>query len=90
MKKETPFIAVRDTVIIEPDPIEDTTKGGIILSKENAIITYIGTVVAIGWDQKVYKVGARILYSKYGGMEFEKDDTKYLVLEPSEILAVMK
>jgi len=36
------------------------------------------------------KVKDRVLYAKYSGTEFKKDDKKYLIINERDILAILK
>ncbi|MBU4485968.1 MAG: co-chaperone GroES [Candidatus Delongbacteria bacterium] len=86
---------IKDRVVIEM--IEETvnkTKGGIILpdtsSKEKP---QIGTIIAVGSDEKMkkeVKVGDKVIYAKYSGTEVTLEEKKYLLLKFEDILAVVK
>jgi chaperonin GroES len=51
-----------------------------------------GEVVAIGDDEETIKVkvGDRVLFSKYGGTELSLGGVDYLLIEHSDLLAVIR
>lgn len=80
-------------VLIKPDPIQEQTKSGIYLSKENAeeIATPIGTVLQIGQDKKTnIKPGDKVYYIKFATniVKYEKQD--YLIISEDDILLVIR
>jgi chaperonin GroES len=84
-----------DRVLIEKAK-EDTEQkvGSIIIpdtaSKEKPTM---GKVVAVGTDdelKKNVKVGDTIIYSKYAGDEIKVDDKEYMIIQRSDILAIVK
>jgi chaperonin GroES len=87
-----------DRVVVEPAPAEDVSSGGIILPDTAQEKPQQGTVVATG-PGKVsdtgntvameVKKGDKILYGKYSGTEFSFDETDYLIMRESDILAVL-
>ena len=87
-----------DRVVVEPPPAEDVSSGGIILPDTAQEKPQQGTVVATG-PGKVsdagktvgmeVKKGDKILYGKYSGTEFSFDETDYLIMRESDILAVL-
>ena len=87
-----------DRVVVEPAPAEDVSSGGIILPDTAQEKPQQGTVVATG-PGKVsdagktvameVKKGDKILYCKYSGTEFSFDETDYLIMRESDILAVL-
>lgn len=66
--------------IVRPDPVEKTTKSGIVIATDEKLergATTVGTIIAIGEDAFVaykpkkefagLKVGDRVAYAKYSG-----------------------
>ncbi len=82
-----------ERVIIEPAPVEEKTASGIIIPDTAKEKPQKGTVVAIpekSDDYKVVvKVGDRVLYGKYSGTEITLDGKDYLIMNQSDILAVI-
>ena len=76
---------VLNKVIVEPVEAETVTKGGIIIPDTAQEKPQKGTVIATG---KV-KAGDTVLFGKYSGTEVHIDDKKYLVMNQSDILAIL-
>ena len=84
-----------DRVLVQPQEAEEKTAGGIIIpdtaKKERPIE---GKVLAVGQGTKdeemVLKVGDKVLYGKYSGTEVELDGENFLIMRPSDVLAVVK
>lgn len=88
-----------DRVVVKPLPMEERTKGGIVLPDTAKEKPQKGEVVAVGPGrlldngQRVaidLKPGDRVLYSKYAGNEVKLDDEEYLILRESDILGVIE
>jgi chaperonin GroES len=86
-----------DRVVVKAIEAEEKTKGGIILPDTAKDKPQEGEVVAVGPGRILdngnrvapeVKVGDRVIYSKYGGTEIKVDDTEYLVIRESDLLAV--
>jgi chaperonin GroES len=91
-------------VLVIPDPVEQVSAGGIILTTEtkdrNAQQQVFGTLAAVGvtaW--KDYsdgtpwaKVGDRVVYAKYGGNELKDPatDIVYRLLNDEDICAIVR
>lgn len=91
-------------VLVKPDPVEEVTKGGIILTashvdqqKQAAVKA---TLVAVGinaWcEAKVARgfeapqPGARVMIAKYGGTGFKGDDGEdYRIMNDEDVVAVL-
>ena len=83
-----------ERVVVEPAPAEEKTAGGIIIPDTAKEKPQQGTVVAVpektGDDSPVtVKVGDKVLYGKYAGTEITIDDKEYLIINQSDILAVI-
>jgi chaperonin GroES len=86
-------------VIIEPADAEaSTSPGGIIIPDTAKEKPQQGAVVAAGpgrtteegnlVDMQV-KVGQTVIYSKYAGTEYAEGGTEYLIVQESDILAIV-
>ena len=89
-------------VLVKPDPIEEKTKGGILLSTAHVegheAAQMIGTLVAAGpgaWkeekeaNQKVPHVGDRVLFARYRGNLMQgADGENYRLLNDNHITAL--
>ncbi|MEW5762854.1 MAG: co-chaperone GroES [Bacillota bacterium] len=88
-----------DRVVVKPLPMEERTKGGIVLPDTAKEKPQKGEVMAVGPGrlldngQRVaidLKVGDKVLYSKYAGNEVKIDDEEYLILREGDILGVLE
>lgn len=89
---------LHDKVLIKRVDVEETTKGGIIIPDTATEKPQEGKIVSVGSgrvknDGTVVplevKKGQRVLFSKYGGTDITIEGDEYLILEESEILAVL-
>lgn len=72
---------------------EEKKYGGLIIPDTAKEKPQIAEIIAVGNDedlQKIVKVGEKVLYGKYAGIEIELDGVKYLILAKSDILAVVE
>ncbi|RLG13719.1 MAG: co-chaperone GroES [Candidatus Nanohalarchaeota archaeon] len=83
---------LENKILVKTEESEATTKGGIIIPDSAKEKTQIGVVEEIGKtkDNCVIKKGDKILYKKYSGEELKIDDKDYLILEVSNILALVE
>ncbi|MBE0466743.1 MAG: co-chaperone GroES [Candidatus Desulforudis sp.] len=88
-----------ERVVVKPLPMEEMTKGGIVLPDTAKEKPQKGEVVAVGSGrlldngQRVaidLKVGDKVLYSKYAGNDVKIDDEDYLILRENDILGVLE
>ncbi len=89
---------VGDKVIIERVKAEDVTTGGIVLPDSAKEKPKRGVVRAIG-DGKLLDSGERskiqvkkndeVLFSSYAGTEVKVDGKEYLIMDESDVLAVL-
>ncbi|MBE0653804.1 MAG: co-chaperone GroES [Bacteroidales bacterium] len=82
-----------DRVLIEPLKADEKTASGIIIPDTAKEKPQKGTVVAAGpgtGEEKMeVKVGDVVIYGKYSGTELTIDDTDYIIMKQSEILAIV-
>lgn len=81
-----------DRVLVEPIEEEQTKVGSIIIPDTAKEKPRMAKVVAVGTDEdlkKVIKVGNKIIYSKYSGDEIKVADKHYLIVQRSDILAIV-
>jgi len=89
---------LQDKVLIKRLEAESTTKGGIVLPESAKEKPRRGNIVALG-DGKLLENGQRsefqvkkgdeVLFSSYGGTEIKIDGEEFLIMEESDILAVI-
>lgn len=82
-----------DRVLVKPLAAEEVTAGGIIIPDTAKEKPLKGQVIAVGKgiDDKALtvKVDDTVLYGKFVGTEVELEGTDYLIIQESEILAII-
>ncbi|CAD7699416.1 unnamed protein product [Ostreobium quekettii] len=87
---------VADRILVEVSDVDAATSGGVLLTSGAQEKPTFGKVVAVGPGKKGengevtkpdVKIGTKVLYSKYSGIEFEDNDRKYIVIRENDILA---
>lgn len=83
-----------DRVVLKHVEAEETTKSGIVLPGSAKERPQTAEVIAVGdgdKDTKMYvKVGDKVIYSKYTGTEVKLEDTEYVIVKQSDILAIVE
>ena len=87
-----------ERVVLKETVAEETTKSGIILAGQAKEKPQYAEVVEVGpgavVDGKVVpmevKVGDKVIYSKYAGMEVKLGDDEYIIVKQSDILAIVE
>ncbi len=82
-----------DRVLIELIEESEEKVGSIIIPDTAKEKPRMGKVVAVGTDedlQEKIKVGDKIIFSKYSGDEVKMDNKEYLIVQRSDILAVVE
>jgi len=99
MSEKTTIQPLGKRVLVQPDEVEQTTKGGLVLppSASDDKRPATGTILTLGvgkYDGKDIqfdvKVGDKIYFKKYSPEEIEIEGKKYLLLDTEDILAVIK
>ena len=86
-----------DRVIIEPDEINNTSKGGIVLPQTAQDRPQTGKVVAVGSGKDLennevgmqVRVGDTVIFNKYTGAEVKFEDKNYIILRQIDIIAII-
>ena len=90
------FVPLGERVVVQPNELDQQTKGGIYLPDTAKEKPQEGEVVAVGPgrvsdDGKRIPMelakGDRVIYSKFAGTEYKDGDDEYLILRESDILA---
>lgn len=89
---------ILDRVLIKMEETEETTKSGIILSANSKEKPQIAEVVEVGPGGEVegkevkmfLKKGDKVIASKYAGTEVKYEETEYIILKQSDILAIVE
>ena len=98
-KKSAPKIRpLGGKVLVERLEAEDMTRGGIVLPDSAKEKPQRGTVLAVG-DGKLLDDGTRaefqvskgdkVLFTSYGGTEIKVGSEEYLLMDESDILAIL-
>jgi len=87
-----------DKVLVKRTEAESTTKGGIVLPDSAKEKPRRGKIISVG-DGKLLedgsrsdfqvKVGDTVLFSSYGGTEIKLDGEEFIIMEESDIMAVL-
>ncbi|MBT3200779.1 MAG: co-chaperone GroES [Phycisphaerales bacterium] len=99
MAKKTPKIRpLGEKVLIKRLEAEAMTRGGIVLPDSAKEKPRRGTILALG-DGKVLddgtradfqvKIGDVVLFSSYGGTEIKVDGEEFMLMDESDILAIL-
>lgn len=81
-----------ERVLIQPLKAEEKTAGGIIIpdtAKEKPQKGIVKAISAEVKEKKSVAVGDTVLYGKFAGTEITSVDMQYLIMEESEILAII-
>lgn len=93
IKKTIIFKPLGDRVLVQSDAAEDTTKGGLIIPDSAKERPSKGTVLAVGDginDKPLtIKVGDRVLYGKYSGVETVIEEETYLLMREADVFAII-
>ena len=88
-----------DRLVVKPAEQEEQTASGIFLPETAKEKPQQGVVVAAGPGARKengerieldVKVGDTVLYAKYAGTNVKLDDSEYLILKESDILAIVE
>ena len=87
-----------DRVVLKMVEVEETTKGGIILTGAAKEKPSIAEVISVGPGGNVdgkdvvmtVKVGDRVITSQYAGSKVTLENVEYIVVRQSEILAIVE
>ena len=87
-----------DRVVIKDAEMEETTKGGLILTSAAKEKPQYAVVIAVGPGGVVdgkdivmqVEVGQKVVYSKYAGTEIKIDGEELKIVRQSDILAIVE
>ncbi len=90
---------LHDKVVVKSDDQAEKTAGGLLLAESAKERQQLGTVVASGpgrfhettgqFKPCAVKPGDRVLFAKYSGAEFDLNGDRVLMLDESDVLAIM-
>ena len=92
------IIPLADRVVIKAVEVEETTKGGLILTGSAKEKPQVAEVIAVGpggvVDGKEVKMevqkGQKVITGKYTGTEVKIDGEEYTIVRQSDVLAVVE
>ena len=87
-----------DRVILKMVEVEETTKGGIILTGTAKEKPSVAEVISVGPGGMVdgndiimtVKVGDRVITSQYAGNKVTLEDEEFIIVRQSDILAIVE
>lgn len=83
-----------DRVLLKQEKAESTTKSGIILPETAQEKTQTAKVEAVGpgteKEKITVKIGDRVMYDKYAGVQLKMDGEEYLIVKNSDIIAIVE
>ncbi len=88
-----------DRVVVQPLDAEETTTGGIVLPDSAQEKPQRGKVVSVGAGKILddgslgkmqVKKGNSVLFSSYAGSEVKIDGKEYLIMNESDIMAILE
>ena len=87
-----------DRVILKMVEVEETTKGGIILTGAAKEKPSVAEVISVGPGGMVdgndvimtVKVGDRVITSQYAGNKVTLEDEEFIIVRQSDILAIVE
>lgn len=85
------FIPLYERILIKPDEVEKETETGIILPPETRQRPNSGTIIAIGHllQNSPFKIGDKVLYLKYSGLDIELNDTLYHAVMANDLIGII-
>ncbi len=103
MSNESGLSPVEFNVVVRMDPVEEVTKGGIILTQQKTdrdkLAADEGTLVAVSplafsyadWPEGsvVPKVGDRVLMAQFDGRIWERGGVTYRLIKDKSVIAVL-
>ena len=90
---------LEDRIVVRPGDAEETTASGLVIPDTAQEKPQQGEVLAVGPGKRSEQTGELIqvdvnagdtvIYSKYGGTEIKVDGNEVLIMEESDILAIL-
>ena len=92
------IIPLADRVVIKTVEVEETTKGGLILTGSAKEKPQVAEVIAVGpggvVDGKTVtmtvKPGDKVITDKYAGTKVTLEDEEYIIVKQGDILAIVE
>lgn len=90
---------LHDKILVERDEPEQTTAAGIIIPESGKERPKTGTVIAVGdgslnteTGERIpmgIKAGQRVIFTSYAGTDVKLGDDEYLIMNESDVLAIV-
>ena len=96
--REAPIRPLGEKVLIKRLEAEEKTKGGIVLPDTAKEKPQKGTVLALGDGKQLddgsrakfqISVGDKVLFASYAGTEIKIEGEQYMLMDESDILAIL-
>ena len=92
------IIPLADRVVIKTVEVEETTKGGIILTASAKEKPSVAEVISVGPGGMVdghdvvmtVKPGDKVITSQYAGTKVTLEDVEYVIVRQADILAIVE
>ena len=92
------LVPLGDKIVLKQLEAEETTASGIVLPGAAQEKPQEAEVIAVGPGGMVdgkevkmeVKVGDQVIFSKYSGTEVKIEDTEYIIVKQSDILAIIQ
>ena len=85
---------IKNRILLKVKKIEDKTKSGIIISNSTKEKSKTAEIIAVGEgiekEYEMLKNGQTVLYNKYSTIEIIYEEEEYLIIDASEILAIIE
>lgn len=85
------FRPIFDNILVKPQPVTETVKGGIIIPQsvmDSSEPLAVGLAVAVGEKCEVVTANCMCLYSKSAGSPITINDDDLLLMRESEVLMI--
>ncbi|GAB6090154.1 co-chaperone GroES [Spirochaeta dissipatitropha] len=80
-----------DRVLLKAEVAEEKTKGGLYIPQTAQEKTQTGVVAAIGESEDIQvKVGDKVMHDKYSGTAISVDGEDFLIVNSSDIIAIVE
>jgi chaperonin GroES len=76
-------------VLVRQDVVENVASNGLIIPDSATEKPTSGTVVAVGKDQKDVAAGDNVVYTPYAGTAVSHEGEDYILLDSSEVIAIL-
>lgn len=98
-KSKVSLLPLGDRLVVQREVAEERTSGGILLPDSAKDKPTRGRVISVGDGRMLdsgsraplqVKAGDRVLFTSYAGEQIEVDGEEYLLMNESEVLAVLE